>query len=60
MTEGANTILQSHVMSFFSFKKTRTADNAIKMVKSTSNADIDTLTLHVVLYEAVSGSLMVP
>ena len=60
MTEGANTILQSHVMSFFIFKKARTADNAIKMVKSPSNADIDTLTLHSVLYEAVALSLIVP
>jgi hypothetical protein len=60
ITAGANTILQSQAMSLLCFKKTRTADNAIRTVKTKSNADIGTLTLHGVLYEAVSVSSMVP
>jgi hypothetical protein len=53
---GARTIAQSHVMSFLSFRKTRTAANVIQVLKNISNADIDTLTLYGVPSEAVSLS----
>lgn len=49
MTEGANTILQSHVMSFLTFKKTRTADDIIRVAKTTSNADTVTLASYNIL-----------
>jgi hypothetical protein len=59
MTKGANTILQFHVMSLLILRKKRTAANDIKVVKNTSNADINELTSQRLLYEGVSVSWMV-
>jgi hypothetical protein len=44
MTKGANTILQFQGTSLLCFKNTKTADRAMRTVKTKSNADTGTLT----------------
>jgi hypothetical protein len=60
MTKGANTILQFQAISLLCFKKTSSADSAIRKVKTKSNTDIDTITFETVLYGAVPVSSMGP
>jgi hypothetical protein len=53
MHTGATTTAQSHLMSFLTFRKIRTAANVIQRFKNPSNPNMDSLSVYDVLSEAV-------